>query len=557
MHSKKIISQQVNNVPSPRPQPKPSPKIKIFTVYFAVFLGFLGTGIFGALYIREAGKGARRDFDRSDRALSNQEARWLRQAFKECHLSPPGQGTFDAKNLLPLLGIINKKYLHQIAYLRYQNSSDKTLSPVFLGKDISYDESIRFKLGESGIPLARQPRFYAYAIRNAGDKTTQAPLIYKKYLWNSVPDLLRTAGFGGIHDEINRAKAIHGFVMRYFQFDNAVIENGVEDDPLKYFAHYGYGVCDDAARAEAALMGLAGMRSRIWWLSGHVVPETFAGGAWRLFDPAYKIYFHSKGDARKIYGVSELAARRERFDHYVSGLWGEGGSYPETYKDFFQSTCDNKVVRHTPLTNGAGVDCKLRRGEKIVFTNFNWGKHYMSIFYSSPLTRYYNGYFEYPANIADMRTDKDVVILSSGPVLELLNKSREESGYVKINFTSPFPIVGGDIRTAINKKAGSAYIIIFGQYGKKAMTFDLTEGKNFLDWSNGLDTLQPAPLFNYTLGIKLLPGSRIGVSGLSIRTEFQFGKLALLDLQKGDNRFHTYFTDAPPNQFEGEVFIKY
>ncbi|MBU2573371.1 MAG: hypothetical protein KKH28_04765 [Elusimicrobia bacterium] len=529
-------------------------KLKAFIVYSCIFLGFLGTGIFGALYIREAGKASRCGCEGPDR----QAAYYLREASREYHLSPPPSGPFGVKNAMALMGLMNKRYLHLLAYLRYQNSADKTLSPVSLDRDIKYDESFRLNMREPDLRLPRQPRLYAYEIRNRGDKAAGGPVIYKKYLWNSVPGLLRTAGFGGIRDEIDRAKAIYKFLLPYHLHDSPPMEGEGEHDLAAYLAWYGYGLCDDAAGAEAALMELAGLRSRIWSLSGHVVAEAFAGGAWRLFDPDNRIYFHAKNDRRSIYGVEELAVRRDRFDHYTSDLWGKGGLYPESHKDIFQTTRDNKISSQTPFKSGTVLDYRLRPGEKIVFTNFNWGKYYMPRFQSGPLKRYYNGYFEYPADAAQMRGGGSVVLSRAGSGLGISNESVSETGYVKLDFASPFPIVGGGVSAAVEKKAGNAWLIIFDQNGGKALSFALKEGENHFDWSNSWDTWQMSPIFAYTLGIKLLPGSQIGVSGLSVRTEFQFGRLALLDLLKGDNRFHAYFPDGSgPDQFESRVFLKY
>jgi len=530
---------------------------KTLIIYSALLLGFLGAAFFGGLYTGEDRQAARGGRGSSGRTLSGEEKLYLREAFKSYYLSPPAAGDFDAKSVLTVTGLLHKERAHLLAMRRYQENSGDGLSPVLPDSEPAYDEILRPDTAAPSFELKRRPRLYAYEIRNKGVSPAKGPIIYKKYLWNSVPGLMKTAGFAEISGELARARAVYEFLLAYHLHDYPPTEGAEEHDVIKYLAQYGYGLCDDAAGVEAALLTAAGLKARIWSLEGHVVAEAFAGGKWRLFDPDHRIYFHPKDDSAAVYGVEDLAARRERFDHYTSDTLGKSGLYPESSREIFLSTADNRVSSAAVFGANTVLDYSLRRGEKIVFTNFNWGKFYMARFSEAPFKRYYNGYFEYPADIADMRGG-GLTLSASGPDIELSNKSKDETGYAELGFTSPFPVVGGSIRAAVRKKAGDAFIIISGPDGEKALSFRLKNGKNVFDWSDPMGNFRPSPVFGYTLAVKLPPGGRVEVSNLTIRTDFQFGKLALPELDKGGNRLHAYFPEGGgPEQFESRVLIKY
>ena len=530
-------------------------KLKTYAVYVGVLWGFLGAFALGILY-----QGAGQDVPlvaNARPALSNRGAFFLRESFREYHLAPPS-GPFRVRNALSLAEVLYKEHLHQLALKRYQNGGDKTLSPVLPDMEVKYDQVFRVDPGKAELSLPRQPRFYSYEIRNRSGKTVQGPILYKKYLWNSVPGLLKTAGFGAIPGELDRAKAIYEFLLQYHLHDYSPSEGDEEDDVVKYLAQYGYGLCDEAAGVEAALLRAVGLRARVWGLSGHVVTEAFAGGKWRLFDPDLRTYFYANADKRAVYGVEDLSTHRKYFDNYVSDLWSKDLPYPETDKGIFLSTGDNNISDDLPVSTTTVLSYRLRPGEKMVFTNFNWGKPYLPIFHPQPLKRYYNGYFEYTVKPMEMQVDRSIDISGTGDGLELSNESSGETSYARLEFSSPFPIVGGEISVIVRKKTGEPYFMIFDRDGGKDLSFALGKNRNAFNWTTSFDTRQTGPVFYYVLGIKMPPGSRLRLSKLSVRTEFQFGRLPLLELLKGDNRFHAYFPQGSrPEQFESSFFVKY
>ncbi|MBL8346490.1 MAG: hypothetical protein JNN03_13690 [Rubrivivax sp.] len=75
--------------------------------------------------------------------------------------------------------------------------------------------------------------------------------------------------------------------------------------PVVYFNSIGFGLCDDAASVYRALATRAGLESRVWFLSGHVVAEAKVLGRWAVFDPDLEAYYLDREG--RIAGVEQLA----------------------------------------------------------------------------------------------------------------------------------------------------------------------------------------------------------------------------------------------------------
>jgi hypothetical protein len=76
--------------------------------------------------------------------------------------------------------------------------------------------------------------------------------------------------------------------------------------PALFFNSIGFGLCDDAASLFRALATRAGLESRVWFLSGHVVAEALIGDRWVVFDPDLEAYYFDRSG--RLVGVDQLAA---------------------------------------------------------------------------------------------------------------------------------------------------------------------------------------------------------------------------------------------------------
>ena len=180
-------------------------------------------------------------------------------------------------------------------------------------------------------------------------------------------------------------------------------------DVIKFLSIYGYGVCDTSARTLARLADEVGLKGRIWFLEGHVVPEVKADGRWILLDPDLQLYFNDPADPKHIFGVEDLVADPSRLDHFtVEGKHSavplrpeyHYEEFPAQYKEILLTTGNNHVVEqtwHEGVRVMASVDYiiedRLRPGERIAFTNFNWGKYFLGP-HREAVPAFYNGYYE-------------------------------------------------------------------------------------------------------------------------------------------------------------------
>jgi hypothetical protein len=80
-------------------------------------------------------------------------------------------------------------------------------------------------------------------------------------------------------------------------------------DPLKLFNSLEYALCGGINGALANLFSLAGLKSRVYNLQGHVVAEVFYQQAWHMFDADRNVFF--SGDKGKIVSVEYISKHPE------------------------------------------------------------------------------------------------------------------------------------------------------------------------------------------------------------------------------------------------------
>ncbi|MBI2477443.1 MAG: hypothetical protein HYV60_01945, partial [Planctomycetia bacterium] len=124
------------------------------------------------------------------------------------------------------------------------------------------------------------------------------------------PDLTSAASIvtsitnGNMTDE-QRAMAIWKFLVDWRYHDYPAEQQGEVHDPVKLISVYGYGFCDDSAAAFCELATAAGMQTRSYGLSGHVVAEAFYADGWHMFDPDHEVVYRNREG--QVASVAELA----------------------------------------------------------------------------------------------------------------------------------------------------------------------------------------------------------------------------------------------------------
>tara|TARA_R110002111_G_scaffold261984_1_gene336552 strand:+ start:8793 stop:10475 length:1683 start_codon:yes stop_codon:yes gene_type:complete len=149
----------------------------------------------------------------------------------------------------------------------------------------------------------------------------------------------------GMQEE-EKALAIWKFLIDW-RYHFTPPEQGDElHDPVKFLNVYGYGFCDDCATNFAVLARKAGLKSRVWGLSGHVVAEAFYDGQWHMFDPDHEVIY--RNERAVIAGVEELSQHPELITKTPQDPIG---SPSQSIADLYTSTNDNRVSERQPVIN--------------------------------------------------------------------------------------------------------------------------------------------------------------------------------------------------------------
>ena len=379
---------------------------------------------------------------------------------------------------------------------------------------------------------------YRYELINKSDHAMPAPILFQEDRWDTPAALVTQAGFTSTTDELERAVAIWRFVCPRRVFGDPPTEGSEEHDVLKFLAIYGYGFCDDSARALAMLAELSALRSRVWALDGHVVAEIFANGHWRMLDADQQAYFFRPGAPQDILGVEELAADRKAFANIVSfrGLT----EYPPKYIDCFVTRENNEI--DPGGTAAHRIQPVLRAGERMAFTNYNWGRYFLGK-YPTPPPRFFNGCFEYSFHPGDLSKGSGKITMEPFERGYRLSNRGAETCAVELPFAYPFPIVGGAITGGANVKKGKATLRVEDREHGRIVEPELRENLS-ISLDHFVSVLTASPTYSYALVFVLEPGAVLELENLKVTSDFQFAQLPLLKLQAGANEFRAHFPEG-------------
>lgn len=385
-------------------------------------------------------------------------------------------------------------------------------------------QTVPLDLTAGMVEMPASSSLYQYSITNTSSAPAPMPILYQGVRWDTAESLLETSGLRAIPDELDKALAIWKFVATHRVHGQPVTEGPEEHDLIKFLVCHGYGFCDDSAQAIATLADACGLKARIRGLNGHVVPEVMAGGKWRMLDADFAVYFHAPGDPREVLGVEALEQDRAAFAHAVS--LGAAGPWNGGYADPFVSRQDNKdwLVESRRTHAIAHI---LAPGEKVTFSNFNWGRYFIGAFPQKP-PRFYNGTFERPLRACDFQAADGVKVRKDGDAIVIENPTGILLGCAG-KFQFPFPIVSGRLA---GLPGGVTVDMLDGEH----RAFLRAGAEPPLD--GGIAQLSPTPTYSFTLRLLVPPGKTVRVEKpLRLIADFQFAELALLKLRPGQNTF--------------------
>lgn len=443
----------------------------------------------------------------------------------------------STNDLLRMITILNQKYNHLASMLEVNPPKEGNRALTLLNFKDSFRHETTINVAgryELQFPF----KLYRYQITNVSSKKQTAPLLYTQIIWNSVNGLLESAGLSHIENETTRALAIWRFISENRYHDSpAMLRKPRDHDLLEFLSVFGYGHCDEAARALAQMAEELGLKSRVWFLNGHVVAEVYADGRWIMLDSDQQFYFYAPGNPQHIYSVDELSkgeSNSGKSDPFESSCSLSGlKKYPESYKAIFRSTDDNEHKKRGTTTHA--IEIVLRPGESVNFCNYNWGKVFTGGFSAKVVPKYYNGYFEYHLSPMDLHKLNPHIQITREQNGVILANSSDEPGAVSIDFSYPFPILGGAVLGTWAGKSPMEMTLADDENRLKS-NFKYYPGQA-LDISGFFSGVRIRPTYRYTILIRVPPKSNLFLGEtFCVRSDFQFAELALWKPSPGKNR---------------------
>ncbi|NOX99493.1 MAG: transglutaminase domain-containing protein, partial [Verrucomicrobia bacterium] len=415
------------------------------------------------------------------------------------------------------------RYSHWTKMVLYFSASDNTdprtngREYVLLSKQKAqrYGVTVHADQSENSYQILRQKERKVsnrrLIIRNLDSETTVIP----RLTLEGWPDLSSREGIiksilrPGMSDE-EKTLAIWKFLSDWrYHYPPAEPGNEIHD-PVKFINVYGYGFCDDSARNAVALATLAGIRSRIWGLDGHVVAETFYNDRWHMIDPDHKAYYRT--DAGHVASVEELAAHPEIIRASKRDPIGADSS---VIAELYSTTHNNRVVNIKEKTEADHrLEPRLEPGDELIFDFRN-----QASFHSLG-----NGEKKKPP------------IFANG---KLLRQVAVKNGVSPIFVEWPYVILGGDLQWKNLPPAGGMFVSISSD-GKKyeELVIKSKAGMSVVSLDAWITSRKKA-IYKYWL--KFGHSSKESESTqVELITRFQFAPRALAQVQDGGSKFQLF-----------------
>jgi hypothetical protein len=215
-----------------------------------------------------------------------------------------------------------------------------------------------------------------------------------------------------------------------------------QHDPLLFINSVGYGYCDDFASVLAMVWQWQGYQSRVWWLSGHVVPEIRVNNRWMMFDSDIGIYYlEAHGE---VTSVNDLSMDSDLILQPIDPIYDRSYfGYSSLLSGIYGSADDNRAS--PPVTGESrGMQFDLPAGAEFKFPVGNGRDVPLADFWalSSPL--YYQAQMSVPKVETDslLRMPLFVVGVSGTGKVEMGNRIYDMGSAELDAFFAHFFVVG-------------------------------------------------------------------------------------------------------------------
>ncbi len=407
--------------------------------------------------------------------------------------------------------------------------------------------------------ITRSPEVYSVALdraakpetvilRNAGDRIVVDPrvIVNGRKDWFNIDSILAEIIEPGYSD---RAKAMaiwrllvanryHDFPTRY-QYEM--------HDPVRLLNVYGYGFCDDASNSFMALAKQAGLKARVWHLSGHVVSEAYYDGDWHMFDADGELFYALASD-QTIAGVRRLA----RSPQLIRNNPSPNPLYYDTEHivDLYTSRRDNRVAGWYDGESRHIMAFDLRPGESIMRSRKNWGRHVTNLS-KNPPELYGNGRFSFEPVLRDelfrlgASEATGLVVEAEGVDRRVLVFTADgDAGRARLSyeFASPYPVVGGRVRIAGELRGHGSVELELAQDGEGWSRVWQSSAAGEIDRQISLDAFlsrkSERPVYRHHLRVAFsahAEGARLRLEVLRFDSDFQLAPRALPSFEQGAN----------------------
>lgn len=401
--------------------------------------------------------------------------------------------------------------------------------------------------GEYEIEVEGAPTFASQSltIENRGSSRVEGIKVLTNHTSDTTSvSMILESVLNGVRTDRDKALALWQFVSDYM-YNWQTYKAGIEPfDPVRLVNVYGYGLCDASANALALLWEGSGLKARVWYLSGHVVPEVYYNGAWHLLDPDHEVYY-LEDDGRTIASVEEVATSPT----LILRMADEKGRDPAGFKAesmarLYTTQNDNNVsgpvgsVDHTVLLN-------LHSGERLV----RYARRQMCYFSKFPgkdppiysnaelifepnLREYFwKDNFQTHTNLA-LPTDDGIL----SPALHLADG--KSTGECSVRIESPFVIVRSTLRlTVVRASEQTLCRVLIGFPGYRGWQEILSApivgtAKYKIELTNAL-----AGRYDFLLKFELADESpgEVGIDALRLENIVQCSPKTFPALQSGKN----------------------
>jgi hypothetical protein len=141
--------------------------------------------------------------------------------------------------------------------------------------------------------LIRDARSQVVTITNLADHDVQFELRHNGSLLATSKDQLLQEALSLVDEYPGEPfeRKLWRYVRDKTHHEQALTEFLWQHEPLLLLNSIGFGLCDDVAIVYVTLANWAGLPARTWGLNGHVIPEVFSGGTWKIYDPDLSVYY--------------------------------------------------------------------------------------------------------------------------------------------------------------------------------------------------------------------------------------------------------------------------